>query len=237
MEKINCLIIDDEPIARQGIREYVTQVDFLNPVGECKNAMEATTFLQTGQVKLMFLDIQMPKVSGIEFFKNLRNPPMTIFTTAFQQYAIESYELDIIDYLLKPIRFPRFYKAVLKAQEYHLSKNQDTAQNKSGFFFVKCSQKIEKIQFKDVLYIEGLSNYIVIHTKEKKYVTYLTVKSIEEQLPDNQFIRIHRSYLISLPAIKTIDGSDVVIGNTILPISKNFKDEVMSHIQQYLFRR
>ncbi len=236
MNKIKCLIIDDEPIAREGLKEYVDQIEFLKLIATCKNAIEATNWMQKADIDLIFLDIQMPKVTGIEFIKNLKNPPLTVFTTAYPEYAIESYELDIVDYLLKPISFPRFLKAALKAKEYLVQHEQHVIRNED-FFFVKCSQKIEKIIVQEITYVESMSNYVIIHTKDRKFVTYLTFKSVEDQLPSDQFIRIHRSYMVALSAIKTIEGSDLIINGASLPISKNFKDEVMMHIEKFLFKR
>lgn len=236
MDKIKCLIIDDEPIAREGLKEHVEQIEFLNLIATCKNAIEATNWMQKADIDLIFLDIQMPKVTGIEFMKNLKNPPLTVFTTAYPEYAIESYELDIVDYLLKPISFPRFLKAALKAKEYMAQHEHQVVRNED-FFFVKCSQKIEKIIVQEITYVESMSNYVIIHTKDRKFVTYLTFKSVEDQLPSDQFIRIHRSYMVALSAIKTIEGSDLIIDGATLPISKNYKDEVMLHIEKFLFKR
>ena len=233
---INCLVVDDEPIAREGILEHIKQIDFLVPVAVCKSAMEATGWLQKTKVDLIFLDIQMPKLTGIDFVKNLPNPPSVIFTTAYPEYAIEGYELDILDYLLKPISFKRFLKAALKAQEIiHREKQEITQQE--DYFFIKCNAKLEKIQMTDVLYIEGMSNYIIVHTRQKKFITYLTFKAIEDQLPSNLFIRIHKSFLVSLNAIQSIEGNEITLADGVLPISKNYKDEVMNRIGKRLFKR
>lgn len=234
---INCLVVDDEPIAREGMLEHMKQIDFMLPVAACKNAIEASTWLQQQKIDLIFLDIQMPKLTGIDFVKNLTEPPLIVFTTAYPEYAIEGYELNILDYLLKPVSFPRFLKTALKAQEYlnKKAKNDNAAQE--DFFFIKSGQKIEKIMLQDVVYVEGMSNYVIIHTKQKKHISYLTFKGLEEQLPSSHFIRIHKSFLISLAAIKSIDGSDVTLDNVTLPISKNYKDEVMARIEKRLFKR
>lgn len=234
--RIKCAIIDDEPIAREGIGAYVAKIDCLNLIGSCKNIMDLTNLMQKNEIDLLFLDIQLPVVTGIDFVKNLKNPPMVIFTTAFPEYAIESYELEIVDYLLKPISYMRFYKAVLKAKELYQSRlEQVYTQNE--FFFVKCNQKIEKIIINQIIYIESMSNYVIIYTKDKKIVSYLTLKSIEDQLPQGQFIKIHRSYIVALNAIKTIDGFDLIVENATLPISKNFKDDIQTIIDKYMFKR
>lgn len=233
---INCLVVDDEPIARQGLLEHIVQIDFLHPVAECMDAVEAAVWLKKKQVDLIFLDIQMPKLTGIDFLRNLSSPPLVIFTTAYPEYAIEGYELDVLDYLLKPISFSRFLKAALKAQDYLLKTKRGTS-NTEDYFFIKSNQKLEKIKMEDVLYVEGMSNYIVIHTKQKKYIAYLTFKGIEEKLPQEMFIRTHKSFLVSINAIQTIDINEVKLENFSIPISKTYRDEVINRIGDRLFRR
>jgi two-component system LytT family response regulator len=234
---INCLVIDDEPIARQGLLEHIRQIDFLHAAGECKTAMEADSFMQKNKVDLLYLDIQMPKMTGIDFIKNNTFLPPVILTTAYSEYAIEGYELDVLDYLLKPISFNRFYKSALKAQEYLNLKNQNNTKPKDEYFFIKCNQKIEKILTSEVLYVEGMANYIIVHTAQKKYIAYLTFKGIEEQLPPQLFIRVHRSYLVAIHAIKSINPEEVVLQHISLPISKNYKDQVMELVEKRLFKR
>ncbi len=175
---LNCLVIDDEPIARNGLIEHIRQIDFLFPVAECKSAMEASAWLQKKNIDLIFLDIQMPKLTGIDFIKNSPSLPAVIFTTAYPEYAIEGYELDVLDYLLKPISFNRFLKSALKAQEYLNIKRHHEVSFTDDFFFIKSNQKIEKIMMADVKYIEGMSNYVIVHTGQKKYIAYLTFKGI-----------------------------------------------------------
>lgn len=234
---INCLVVDDEPIARKGIVEHVRQIDFLNCLAECRNAIEATQWMQAKPVDLLFLDIQMPKLTGIDFIRNLQNPPMVIFTTAYPEYAVEGYELDILDYLLKPVSFSRFYKACVKAYDYLQLKNKYEISSPEDYFFIKSNQKIEKIKIADVLYIEGMNNYIIVHALQKKYITYLTFKGVEEQLPQHLFIRIHKSFLVSINAIKTIDGNEVILENGSLPISKTYKEEVFAKISNRMLKR
>jgi len=218
------------------LKEHIEQIDFLKLVGSCNGAIQATKYLQEQDIDLIFLDIQMPKVSGITFVKHLTNPPLIVFTTAYPEYAIESYELDIVDYLLKPIPFIRFFKAAVKVRDI-LRKKQQSVSPSKNFFFVKCSQKIEKIIIKDITYVESMANYVIIHTTDRKYITYLTFKGIVDQLPIGQFIRIHRGYVVALKAIQTIDGNEVVIEGARLPISKNYRDEVMEIIDKYMFKR
>ncbi len=233
---INCLVVDDEPIAREGMMEYVRQIDYLNPVAQCKSAAEAAGLLQKNKIDLIFLDIQMPKLTGIEFVKALADPPLVIFTTAYSEYALEGFELDVVDYLLKPISFARFLKAAEKAQSYLHARNKDVSIT-NDFFFIKCNSKIEKIMMAEVIYIEAMANYVIIYTKQKKYITYLTFSGIEEQLPAELFVRIHKSFLVAISAIQTIDGNEVITNMARLPLSKNYRNEVMSRIESRFIKR
>jgi DNA-binding LytR/AlgR family response regulator len=233
---INCLVVDDEPIAREGIIEYISQIDYLHAVAQCKSAAEAAGLLRKNKIDLIFIDIQMPKLSGIEFIKALADPPLIIFTTAYSEYALEGFELDMVDYLLKPISFSRFLKSVEKAQSYLNAKNKDVSIT-PDFFFIKCNSKIEKITMADVIYIEAMANYVIIHTKQKKYITYLTFSGIEEQLPSHLFVRIHKSFLVAISAIQTIDGNEVITSSVRLPMSKNHRNDVMSKIESRFIKR
>lgn len=233
---INCLVVDDEPIAREGMYEHIRQIDYLHAVAQCKSAVEAAGMLQKYKIDLIFLDIEMPKLTGIEFVKALANPPLIIFTTAYSSYALEGFELDVVDYLLKPVSFARFLKATEKARSFLQAKEKELSVTED-YFFIKCNGKIEKIVIADISYIEGMANYVIIHANRKKYVTYLTFHSIEEQLPAQLFIRIHKSYLVALSAIQTIDGDDLTTAIATLPISKNYKNEVMARIGTRLFKR
>jgi len=233
---INCLVVDDEPIAREGIMEYIGQIDYLHPVAQCKSAAEAAGLLQKNKIDLIFIDIQMPKLTGIEFVKALASPPLIIFTTAYSEYAMEGFELDVVDYLLKPISFARFPKSAEKAQSYLNAKEKDVSVT-DDFFFIKCNGKIEKITMADVIYIEAMANYVIIYTRQKKYITYLTFSGIAGQLPANLFVQIHKSFLVAISAIQTIDGNEIVTHAMRLPLSKNYKEDVMSRIEVKLFKR
>jgi DNA-binding LytR/AlgR family response regulator len=233
---INCLIVDDEPIAREGMKEYINQVDYLYLVAECKSAAEAAGLLHKNKIDLVFLDIQMPGLTGIEFMKALAEPPLIIFTTAYPQYALEGFELDVIDYLLKPISFARFLKSVEKAQSY-LKAKDNNLNITNEFFFIKCNGKIEKIFIADVIYIEAMANYVIIHTQQKKYITYITFSGICKRLPDNLFMRIHKSYMVAVSAIKTIDDDEIITCTASLPLSKSYKEQVMNKIESKLFKR
>ena len=227
--KLNCLIIDDEPIARKGMEEYVREVDFLNLMAQCENPVQASPYLDRG-VDLIFLDIHMPKISGIEFLKTLKNPPMVIFTTAYSEHALEGYTLDVIDYLLKPISFERFLKAANKARDFYALQHPPQTEIAPEYFFIKCNSKFEKVYYREVLYIEGLQNYVVVHTKQRKLITYMTLGGLEAQLPDRQFIRVHKSYVVSVSQISAMEGNEVIVNGIKIPISRNLKEKVVKRI-------
>jgi DNA-binding LytR/AlgR family response regulator len=185
----------------------------------------------------MFVDIEMPKISGLEFVKLSQVKPMVVITTAFPEYALEGYELDIIDYLLKPIAYTRFVKAVQKAKEFNELKDVALPNLLSSYIFVRCEKRIEKVELKDILYIESLGNYINIYLEDRKLIAYLTLKSLESQLPKNEFIKIHQSFLVSFSKINCIEGNHVKISSKALPISRNYKDVIMNMIEQRLLKR
>jgi DNA-binding LytR/AlgR family response regulator len=230
--KINCIIIDDEPLARKGLKEYVTEVDFLELKGESENTGAAETLMSKGNIDLMFLDIQMPKVTGINFLKGLKNPPMVIFTTAYSEYALQGYELDVLDYLVKPISFERFLKACNKAKDFYALKQVNTKAlpKTDEYFFIRCEDRLEKIQYDELLYIEAMENYVIFYTLKDKLVSYLTLKSVEGYLPADKFLRVHKSFIVAIPKIESIDGADIVIKDKSIPISRTFKDEVMNKL-------
>lgn len=236
--KLNCLIVDDEPLARKGMEEYVKEVEFLQLAGSCENAMKASTYLNEGRVDLILLDIQMPKLSGIDFLKTIKNPPLVIFTTAFSEYALESYTLDVIDYLVKPIPFERFLKATQKAFDFYLLKQKAGSETAQNFFFIKCDHKYEKVNYIDVLYVEAMQNYCIIHTADRKLITYITMTGLEEQLPRDRFLKVHKSFIVSVEKVKSLDGNEIVIGSARIPISRSIKDEVVNKIMgNNLFKR
>ena len=238
--KLNCIIIDDEPIARKGLEEHVQEIDFLHCIASCENAIKASTWLNEDHIDLMYLDIQMPKVSGIDFLKGLKNPPLTILTTAYSDYALEGYNLDVIDYLVKPITFERFLKASRKALEFFQLKVNaaNHSANAVDYFFVRCDRKFEKVFFRDVSFIEGLQNYAVIHVGERKLITYITLTSLENQLPKDQFLKVHKSFLISVRHIKAIEGDELILDGARIPISRGLREHVMQQILgNSLFKR
>ena len=228
---INCIIVDDEPLARKGLKEYVTDVDFLKLVGEFENPLKATELISSGDVQLLFLDIQMPKITGLDFFRTLQNAPPVIFTTAYPQYALEGFEVNALDYLVKPISFDRFLKAAMKAREYYeVRETNEKEKATTDYFFIKTDNKLVKILFGDVLFVEALQNYVTIHTLLKKYMTYLTFKSVEEYLPADKFLKVHKSYIVAASKVDSIEGNDIRIGQQHIPISRNQKDEVMEKL-------
>ncbi|MEP7322920.1 MAG: LytTR family DNA-binding domain-containing protein [Saprospiraceae bacterium] len=236
-KKLNCLIIDDEPLAREGITDYIEKIDFLQLVGVGSNPIELTQLLEAHEIDLIFLDIQMPYMNGIDFLKITQHLPMVIITTAYPSYALEGFQLDVLDYLVKPITFDRFFKAVSKAKDYHqlLNKSSSTADiakpaSTQDYFFIKCEYKYERIYFNDILYIQGLQNYVTIYTNTGKYITLLSLKNVEENLINQSFIRVHKSFLVAIPKIEAIENNHILIQSTRIPISRNYREEVINQV-------
>lgn len=227
---MNCIVIDDEPLARQGMQMHIANMPSLTLLGSFSNPLDATPLLQKNTIDLIFLDINMPEISGLDFVKTLVKSPMIIFATAYPQYALDSYELDAIDYLVKPIRFERFVKAVNKAQNYYdlLQKDSDKSeieQISDDFVYIKADRKYYKLAFKDILYIEGLKDYVILHTLERKVVTAMNLKTIFDQLPVSLFCRISKSYIVNTMHIVSCDNFVVYLDKIELPIGQNFKDD------------
>jgi two-component system, LytTR family, response regulator len=233
---LNCVIVDDEPLAREGLADYVKEIDFLQLTGVCINPVELGKLLGSQKIDLIFLDIQMPKMNGIDFLRILPNPPMVIITTAFSEYALEGFQLNVLDYLLKPITFDRFFKAVARARDYHLltikppSSDPVSLQRGDDFVFIKCSNKFEKIQFADILYIEALQNYVAIYTTRGKFLTLLYLKNIEQNLDNKDFIRVHKSYIVPIGRIDSIDGNEIRIAEHRIPVSRNYRELVIRQV-------
>lgn len=227
---IRCLIVDDEPPAREIIRRYIEAMPVLQLSGECANAIEAFGFLQQHSIDLMFLDIRMPQLNGNDFLKTLKNPPKVIFTTAFPEYALEGYELDVVDYLMKPIPFDRFLKAVNKVCELNSTKAE--AQNgeekkTESFVYFRADRKMVKVMLRDILYIESMKDYVKLFTVNGTVVTKQSISSVEEMLPEKEFIRVHRSYIVSLSKIKTFTSELLEIEKMEIPIGKLYRNGVM----------
>lgn len=232
---INCLIVDDEPLAADVIESFVGKMSHLNLVGKANSATDALALLKANKIDVLFLDIQMPEMTGLELLKTLKNPPIVIFTTAYPNYALESYEIDAADYLLKPISFDRFVKAVNKAEERLKTATTEPADT-PDYIFVKADGKLVRINIEDICYVEGLKDYVIIHTMNSKVVTHNTMKNIEALLlNDENFIRIHRSYIINLRFVKEIEGNSFRVKDQMLTIGTTFKEDVQAKLEKFRF--
>lgn len=225
---MNCIIVDDDEMSRNALKHLVSQVHYLNPIGLHANASEALTTLNSQKVNLMLLDIEMPDINGIEFIKSIKNPPLTILATSKKEYAIEAFECNVIDYLVKPIALDRFFKAIAKSKEIFDTKNA------IGFhhdhLFVKTNGIHTKIEIKDILWVEALGDYITINTSEKKYTVHSTMKNMEDKLLPDKFIRVHRSYIISIDSINAIDNNTLVINKQLIPIGYAYKEKLIKRL-------
>ncbi len=237
MKRLNCLIVDDEPIARKVIGQFADQVPFLEIRGQYESVSGLEAALQKEKIDLIFLDIQMPKRSGIEYLRNASDKPLIIITTAYPNYALDGFELDVIDYLLKPIAFSRFLKAVHKAKEYRESTASPMPEQIADYLFVRSDKRIERVKYVDILYFEALGNYVIIHTENKKIVSYLTMKGLETQLPQGSFLKIHQSFLVAIGRIDALEGNIVRIGDKQLPISRNYRTELFKRIEERMLKR
>ncbi len=234
---INVIIVDDEPLAQDVLETLISQMPQLNLVQKCNNAIEANNVLQKEDIDLMFLDIQMPQITGVDFLRSLTNPPEVIFTTAHNQYALEGFELNVIDYLMKPISMERFMKAVNKATEkIESSSGENGAADGEDFIFVKSDKKLVKIKYDDIIYIEGLKDYVIIRMQEGRVITLQTMKSLEQKLPENLFKRIHRSYIVSIDKINAFVGNSIEVKEKgaakLIPVGKNYKEELLVIINE-----
>ena len=226
---IKCLVVDDEKLARELIAEYIQKVPDLELVESCPTAISAQSVLRKEAIDLLFLDIQMPDLTGIEFIESLKNPPAFIFTTAYRDYATEGFELDALDYLIKPISFQRFLKAANKARTHFELKNQmsqKTETAEAGHFFIKSDGQYIKIQLDDVLYFESERDYIFIFTKQKRYLTLLSLKQLEKELPPEKFIRVHRSFIVAVDQVEMMDGNQLKIRDRQIPVSRSMQEKV-----------
>lgn len=222
---LKCIIVDDEPLAQEVLENYVSRVGEMQLIKSCSNALEAFQALHNERVDLLFLDIQMPVIDGLSFLKSLKNPPAVILTTAYPNHAIEGFELDVVDYLLKPISFERFLKAVNKVIE--MRKAISNGEAMADYMFVKVDSKLVKVNFNEIVYIEGMKDYLKIFVKERPLVVHQTMKKIEDLLPRNKFIRVHKSYIVSIGAVNSIVGNFVEINGKEIPIGANYKDQLI----------
>lgn len=233
---IKVLFVDDEPLALEILENYAMRLPEVTIVGKASNAIEAQQILENNEVDLIFLDIQMPQITGLDWLRSLRNPPLTIITTAFPDYALEGYDLNVVDYLLKPIAFDRFFKALNKAKEQLKRADPIVSSVAESFIYVKADKKLVRVNFSDVVYIEGLKDYVIIRLEGDRIITLQTMKSLEEKLPSTIFKRIHRSYIINIHKIKALDsnGVEVVLKDQVklLPIGKNYRDEIQAIVEE-----
>lgn len=240
METLRCIIVDDEMLARQVVRTYLEDLDEYEIVAECKNAIEAMNILSSQKVDLMFLDINMPKLSGLSFLNTLNNPPLVIITTAYKEYALEGYELNVIDYLNKPFSFERFIKALSKVKD-RISLNtspaveapKETMEHSVDFVFIKADKKTYKLSFDEILYIEALGDYVKLYTKSEIIVSYLSLKKLENILPYELFPRVHKSFIISLSKIKSIEGNMVNIEDKKITVGSSYRKKFFELIQSH----
>jgi two-component system LytT family response regulator len=227
---MNCLIIDDEPIALDVIKAHLEKIPFVNIVGQTTSAFEAIEIINTQEIDVLFLDIQMPELTGIELLNSLKNQPLVIFTTAYPDYAIKSYDFDTIDYLMKPISFDGILKAVNKAKT-RLNEKKTESKTISEFIFVKTAYKTVKVSLSEILYLESNKDYVTFHMQNEKIKAQLTLSSIEGQLPSNSFVRIHRSYIIAIDKINEIERNTLLINGDRLSIGTNYKNEFKKLIE------
>lgn len=229
--KMKCVVVDDEPLARGVLEKYIEVVDYLELVAVVENPLELNALMDKTQIDLIFLDIEMPLMNGLDFLKIRANLPMVILTTAFPNYAIEGFQQGVIDYLLKPITFNWFFKAVSKAYEYYNLKNkgQGTAlpEPEEAHFFIKCENRYQKIYANKILFVQALQNYVMIHTMTEKYMTLVPLKTVEENLDAAKFIKVHKSYLVHIDKINSIDSNALMIDEHTIPVGRSFRDHVM----------
>ena len=228
MSAIRCLIVDDEELARALLKSYVSRMPNLELVGLCKDALEALRVLGEQPVDLVFLDIQMPELTGVEFLRSLVQRPMAIFTTAYSEYALEGYELDVVDYLLKPISFERFVQAVNKVSD--RLRNNSTSSPEKEYLLVKSEHKIHRVCYEDILFIQSMREYVAFYTVEGRILSLGSLKFLEETLPRELFIRVHKSYIVARARVSTLEGNTIHIGKEKIPIGANYKEEVMQKL-------
>lgn len=220
--KIKCIITDDEPMARKGLRGYIEKIDFFTLVGECEDAIQLNTLLKTQEVDLIFLDIEMPEMTGLELLSNLKNPPRVIIVSAYEQYALKGYEFEVVDYLLKPVSFDRFLKSANRIHDLFQTEQKE----ENDYIFVKSDKQLKKILFKEILFIESMENYAIIQTVSSKEIVYTTLKQIYESLPKDIFQQTHRSYIVNMNEVNAIDGNQLKVHSYKIPVARNFRDQI-----------
>lgn len=236
-EKYNVIIVDDEYLARKLLQDYVSKVESLQLVATCSNAFEAMEALANNTVDIMLLDIQMPDLTGMELVKGLEKKPAVIFTTAYSEYAVDAFNLAVVDYLLKPFDFPRFFQAVRKAIGNVQHKAEETTKQaadiskSNDFITVKADYKLYKINYDDLLFIEGQHEYVTFHTTQRRITALFALKDLEELLPKDRFVRVHKSYIVSFKHIQDLDKSDVTVAGNKVPVGASYRDELLSRLQ------
>jgi len=235
---LQCLIVDDEILAQGILQRYIAPLEEIKLVGVCKNALEANSILQKQKVDLIFLDIEMPHISGLSFLGTLKeNKPKVIITTAFREHALTAFELDVVDYMLKPISYERFVKGVNKVLRLHnleeLASQTDHKDSEDAYIYLKADKKMVQIFFKDILYIEGLSNYVKIFTTGKTIISYQKISYLEEALPAHDFMRIHRSYIVAIDKIKSYNNTSLEVGTQEIPLGGSYKDAVLARLNKF----
>lgn len=229
--RMKCLVVDDEPMAREGVIDYIDRLDFLEVKAACSSALEASSYLQQASVDLLFLDINMPYLSGMEFLESLDNAPLTILTTAYSEYALEGFRLQVADYLLKPFSFKRFHQAVTKAHQIFISRNSFTgAMELAPFLYIRQGDAYHKINWKDILYAEGMQNYVKLHFIKHTLIIHQTMSSLEESLPKSLFFRAHKSFLVNILHIDSVAGGRIFIGKHEVPVSRQKKEELLNTV-------
>ena len=229
--KLSCIVVDDEQLARSLLEDFTGKVSFLDLVGTFKNPLDAMSYLQQHEVDLMFLDIQMPDLTGIELLKSLSQPPQVILTTAYSEYALDGYELNVCDYLLKPFSFNRFLQAVNKAAEVIKLKKAPSSSRIEPYITIHADHKIFRVPVQDILYIEGLKEYVSYYTKSgQRIIALQSLKNIERDLEDVHFIRVHRSYIVPIEKINALEGNQLRIDGKLIPIGRSYKDQVLKKV-------
>ena len=238
-EKYNVIIVDDEYLARKLLQDYVSKVESLQLVATCSNAFEAMEALTNNTVDIMLLDIQMPDLTGLELVKSLEKKPAVIFTTAYSEYAVDAFNLAVVDYLLKPFDFPRFFQAIRKAIGNVQPKAEETTKQaadiskSNDFITVKADYKLYKINYDDLLFIEGQHEYVTFHTTQRRITALFALKDLEEMLPKDRFVRVHKSYIVSFKHIQDLDKSDVTVAGNKVPVGASYRDELLSRLQWF----
>ena len=228
--KLRCVIVDDEPVARQGLAEDIRAIDFMEVTGIADSALQAMELLAKLSPDLLFLDIEMPKLNGFDLLHSLQNPPLVILTTAYSHYAPESYDAGVIDYLLKPVSFDRLLKACNKARDFHKHQIAPPGEASPEYFFVRSNGRYEKIMVNELLFVEAADNYIFLYTTGRKFLVYRTLKSMEEYLPAGRFIKVHKSFIIAFDKVESFENNQLFIKKFCIPVSRNFREALVSRM-------